>query len=311
MKKEKVCQLLEKYRQNKKVYETDKILFTGVEETVYNISRAFTSEGKTYIAGRVESLDSELSRVMFFEKKNEKEYALVDGVALENLQDPCVTEIHGELVIGGTHIDVEDGKIVGWNTTFYKGKNIHSLTRFADAPKGMKDARVVEYGDKIVVCTRPQGGKAGCGKIGVIVLDNLSQLNPENLLKAELFEDIFDETEWGGANELFVLENGWVGVLGHIAEMEKGYIRHYYSMAFAFSPLTMEHTSVKIIAERGDFKAGISKRPDLVDVLFSGGIVRQADGKAVLYTGTSDAEGHYIVLDDPFAEYETLPKINL
>ena len=80
-------------------------------------------------------------------------------------------------------------------------------------------------------------------------------------------------------------------------------------MTFAFSPFTMERTPVKIIAERADFKTGISKRDDLKDVLFSGGIVRKEDGKAVLYTGTSDAEGHYIVINDPFIEYESLPNV--
>lgn len=310
MKKEKACTLLERYRKRKKIYETDKLVFTGVsaDDTVYNVSRAFVNGGKTYVAGRVERLDSELSRVMFFERMGNKEYALVEGVALDNLQDPCIAELGDELVVGGTHIDVQNGQIVGWNTTFYKGKDIYSLTRFADAPKGMKDVRIAAYKDKIVACTRPQGGAAGCGKIGAILLDTLSQINPETLLKAPLFEALFADDEWGGANELFVLENGWVGVLGHVAAMEAKHIRHYYSMTFAFAPETMEYTEMKIIAERADFKAGISKRSDLVDVLFSGGIVRNPDGTAVLYTGTSDAEGHYIVIDDPFLEYEALPK---
>lgn len=306
MKREKVCELLKKYRENKRVYDTDKIVFTGVTETVYNISRAFTWQGKTYILGRVEPLDSELSKVMFFERVTDKEYALVEGVAFDDLQDPCVTEYQGSLIVGGTHIDIEDGKIVGWNTTFYKGKDIFNMQRFANAPKKMKDVRFTAYGDKIVVCTRPQGGVAGCGKIGVIAVNSLDEITPENLEKTVLFDDLFGEKEWGGANELFVLENGWIAVLGHIARMSEGDVRHYYAMAFAFRPDTLAHTDVKIIAERADFKAGASKRPDLVDVLFSGGIVRGEDGKATLYTGTSDAEGHYIVIDDPFVEYESL-----
>ncbi|MBQ8885785.1 MAG: DUF1861 family protein [Clostridia bacterium] len=306
MKREQVTTLLERYRQNKRVYDTDKIVFTGVNETVYNISRAFDWNGKTYILGRVEPLESELSKVAFFQKVTDKEYKFVEGAVLEDLQDPCVTTYNGELVVGGTHIDVEDGKIVNWNTTFYKGTDIFNLQRFADAPKKMKDARLTAYKDKILVCTRPQGGVAGCGKIGVITVDSLADITPATLEKAVLFEDLFDEKEWGGANELFVLKNGWIGVLGHIAKMSEGYVRHYYAMTFAFKPETMERTAVKIIAERADFKAGESKRSDLVDVLFSGGIVRGEDGKATLYTGTSDAEGQYIVIDDPFKEYESL-----
>ena len=302
----KISKILEKYRREKRVYDTDRIVFTGVDETVYNISRAFDWNGKTYILGRVEPLDSELSKVMFFERVTDKEYTLVEGAAFEDLQDPCVTTYKGQLIVGGTHIDVENGKIVGWNTTFYKGTDIFKMERFADAPKQMKDARFTAYRDKIVVCTRPQGGAAGCGKIGVITVDSPEEITPENLEKAVLFDDLFGEKEWGGANELFVLENGWIGVLGHIARMSEGDVRHYYAMTFAFRPDTLAHTEVKIVAERADFKAGASKRPDLVDVLFSGGIVREANGKATLYTGTSDAEGHYIVVDDPFIEYEAL-----
>jgi hypothetical protein len=306
MNREKIDTILEAYRRNKCVYATDKITFLGVDETVYNISRAFEWQGKTYILGRVEALDSELSRVMFFEKVTDNEYKLVDGVAFQDLQDPCVTVYNGELVVGGTHIDIEDEKIVSWNTTFYKGTDIFNMQRFADAPKKMKDVRFTAYGDKIVVCTRPQGGVAGCGKIGVITVNSLDQITPATLEKAVLFDDLFGEKEWGGANELFVLENGWIAVLGHIARMSEGDVRHYYAMAFAFRPDTLAHTDVKIIAERADFKAGATKRPDLVDVLFSGGLVRHGDGKATLYTGTSDAEGHYIVIPDPFKEYETL-----
>lgn len=309
MKKEQVCVVLDRYRKNKKTYDTDRITFTGVSDSVYNISRPFLNNGKTYILGRVEALDSEISKVLVFEQVSKKEYKLVEGIELDLLQDPCVCEIDGELFIGGTHIDVVDGQIVSWNTAFYRGQDVASLQHFANAPAKMKDVRFTKYGQKILVCTRPQGGVAGPGKIGLILLDDFVEITPDNLLKAKLFDDLFADNEWGGANELFVLDNGWVGVLGHIACMSEGDVRHYYAMTFAFHPKTMEHTPVKIIAERADFKAGISKRPDLVDVLFSGGIVRQDDNMATLYTGTSDAEGHYIVIEDPFKEYEELPAL--
>ena len=309
MAREQVTELLEKYRGNKKIYETDRITFTGVEDSVYNISRPFEFNEKTYILGRVEPLDSEISKVLVFERVAKNEYKVVEGVSLDLLQDPCVSVMDGELFIGGTYIDVEGEKIISWNTTFFRGKDFYSLERFANAPAKMKDVRFTKYGDKILVCTRPQGGVAGAGKVGLKLFDEISQINPENLQDAKLFDDLFMDGEWGGANELFVLENGWVGVLGHIARMSEGDVRHYYAMTFAFDPSTMEHTPVKIIAERADFKAGTSKRPDLVDVLFSGGIVRGGDGKATLYTGTSDAEGHYIVIDDPFMEYERLAAV--
>ena len=62
----------------------------------------------------------------------------------------------------------------------------------------------------------------------------------------------------------------------------------------------MGHTPVKIIARRSDIPAGGAKRPDLEDVIFSGGLVRREDGKWELYTGVSDCEACVIEIDDPF-----------
>lgn len=57
---------------------------------------------------------------------------------------------------------------------------------------------------------------------------------------------------------------------------------------------------------RALFPAGEPKRPYLADVLFSGGIIRLADGQADLYTGVSDCEAHQITIPDPFLEYESV-----
>jgi len=48
------------------------------------------------------------------------------------------------------------------------------------------------------------------------------------------------------------------------------------------------------------FLPGESKRPDLMDVVFSGGLVRDGQGKARLYAGISDAEAQVMTIDDPF-----------
>ncbi|MGI5881428.1 MAG: DUF1861 family protein, partial [Syntrophomonadaceae bacterium] len=77
-------------------------------------------------------------------------------------------------------------------------------------------------------------------------------------------------------------------------------------MTFAFNPKTQVATPLKIICERRDFAPGASKRPDLVDVVFAGGIIRHANHLATLYVGLSDAEGHYALMKDPFLEYERL-----
>lgn len=88
--------------------------------------------------------------------------------------------------------------------------------------------------------------------------------------------------------------------------MSEGDVRHYYGMTFYVDPKTGQRGPMKIIAERSDFAPGATKRPDLVDVVFVGGIVRLPNGTAELYTGLSDAEAHVALLEDPFLEYEKL-----
>ncbi|MGZ3687585.1 MAG: DUF1861 family protein, partial [Bdellovibrionota bacterium] len=60
---------------------------------------------------------------------------------------------------------------------------------------------------------------------------------------------------------------------------------------------------MKILLERSDLPQGLagkSKRPDLKDVLFSGGLVRHPDATATLYVGAGDAEVHRVDIPDPF-----------
>lgn len=59
---------------------------------------------------------------------------------------------------------------------------------------------------------------------------------------------------------------------------------------------------MKMIARRSDFESGESKRPDLADVIFSGGLVRRKDGTAQLYCGVGDAQAHMRLIKDPFLE---------
>ena len=129
-------------------------------------------------------------------------------------------------------------------------------------------------------------------------VENIKQLAEMGLMGMMVPE------EWGGANEVHLLKNGWVGVLGHIACYDEQKNKHYYSMAFGLNPDTMERSPLKIIAVRGDFPDGPEKRPDLEDVIFSGGLIRKEHGRAELSVGVSDAEAYRIEIPDPFLEYE-------
>lgn len=301
----KTCEeLLNEYKlKGINFFKKEKLIFDGVgEKDVYNISAPFIDEGQLVIAGRVESRDSEHSEVYFFMKKDGK-WVPRENTKVLTLQDPFFTFIHGELLLGGVqifpHPTIEN--TLGWRTVLYKGANINSLEECFKGPDGMKDLRIVQLQDnRIGILTRPQGDKGGRGKIGFAIADTLECLSIELVESAELLENQFADLEWGGANEPHLLKDGKIGVLGHVACFDANEDRHYYPMVFTINPENRETTELKLIATRGDFLDGPSKRLDLVDVVFSGGLVRHSNGLATLYSGISDADAQCITIVDPF-----------
>ncbi|WP_372660313.1 DUF1861 family protein [Cohnella sp.] len=289
-------------------YYGKKLFFSGVgTRDVYNISAPFMDNGEPVIAGRVEDRDKESSVVMFFVQRK-GEWVPRNGAPVFALQDPFFTFIRGELIFGGVEVyfDSDDPHYVtSWRTVFYRGHSINDLEAFAKGPLTMKDIRLVELkSGRIGVFTRPMMVDGARALIGYAEIGTLEELTEQVISGARLLLHQFLPEEWGGANEAHLLSSGMIGVLGHVARMEDNNIRHYYPMTFAYDPAHHRYTPIKIIAARNMFPDGPAKRPDLEDVLFSGGIVRNKNGTASLYTGVSDAEAHLIDIPDPFLEYE-------
>ncbi|WP_405388183.1 DUF1861 family protein [Peribacillus muralis] len=300
-------QLIEEFTSKDQPTNPEKIKFSGIGNyDVYNISAPFDDCGELVIAGRVESRESEQSNVFFFVERNGK-WVPRENAPVLDLQDPFFTIIAGDLVLGGVQIfphSTLEGQL-GWRTVFYKGQSIASLKQFAKGPEGMKDLRLVELkSGNIGVLTRPQGEKGGRGKIGWTKISSLEELTIDVINEAPLFENQFIDEQWGGANEPHLLTNGFVGVLGHIASFDEEGNRHYYPMVFVIDPENGAFSDMELIATRNHFLPGPSKRKDLVDVVFSGGLVRKLDGTADLYAGISDAEAQKITIIDPFLRYE-------
>lgn len=288
--------LLEEFLSKQQPSNAKRLVFNGVEGyDVYNPTAVFKYEGSNLIIARVEKRDSEVSKSIFFEEVNGEFYIKEDIPSLD-LQDPFITRINNEWIVGGTFVYFIDEKAF-WYTKFYKGSNLKELTPFFDSPLGMKDVRLIELKDKKVgLFTRPQGIKGGRGEIGFTVINSLEDLTKELVEDAPLLEQ-FDKEEWGGANELHLLDNGDVLVLGHIASYSTGSVRHYYSMVFTINPTTRAYTPIKIIAIRDNFLPGETKREDLKDVLFSGGLLFD-NNKVTLYVGVSDCEIQSIEIND-------------
>lgn len=281
---------------------------TGVgKRDIYNITAPFRSDGQWVIAARVESRVSELSTTMFFGLCDGGTWFPIESSPLyPGLQDPCICRIGSELVFGAVRFPIilEDGSD-GWRMEFYRGKSIQTLRKFFVGPNGMKDIRLCALPDsRVAVLSRPQGSVGGLGKIGFVILDSLDDLRAEAVQAAPIIENQFRDEEWGGANEVHLLANGLLGVLGHIARFDVHRNRHYYPMAFAIDPQTNATSPIKIIATRTSFPPAHYKRSDLADVVFSGGLIRNWDGTADLFAGLSDSAAGVIRIRDPFLAYE-------
>ncbi len=296
-----------------RIQNAEKLEFTGTEgRDVYNGTAVFEAgfHGKTVevLLGRTEETHLETGTEAIFYTKNGQGWEALAGAPKFKLQDPFFNRIANELVVGGVETFEKPDHTLGYRTVFYRdhGRGIEHLTRFAAGPYGMKDIRLVSLKDgRILLFTRPQGEVGGRGKIGAAILQNLRELTPAAITAAPLLEGQFSDAQWGGVNCAYLLENGTIGVLGHIARYDSEGNRDYYPMAFTFNPATRVASPMKILLERADLPSGVSgksKRKDLKNVLFSAGLVRHPDGSATFYVAAGDAELYRVTIRDPFAE---------
>lgn len=292
---------------NKNIISSAKFSFKGIQgKDVYNITSPFLFNGAFYIAARVESRNSEIdSKVMFFKKENNNDWVLDSIAPILNLQDPFISIINSELILGGVEIS-HSQNIISYKTVFFKGDTIYNLQKFAEGPQGMKDIRLTQLNNSIGIFTRPQGLIGGRGRIGFFTIssiESLKNLTDKDYLSATIITDFLPQEEWIGSNAIYPLTNGQLAILGHIANFSENSQKNYYPISFCFNPSTKEISKMKILARREDLPQGESKRPDLKNILFSGGLARQNDGTAKLYLGASDAESYEITIPDPFIDY--------
>jgi hypothetical protein len=299
---QKVEDLLKDYNRSTLACNPKRIKFLGFEGyDIYNPTAPFDYNDKKIIIGRVEKRESELSEAVFFVQQEDGSYIEFKEMPRYVLQDPFIKKIGNYWVFGGTEVfdhPTNQGHL-WWRTKFYYGESLEALEPLTVGPSGMKDIRLVGLKDGGVgVFTRPQGIVGGRGKIGFVRIESIVDLT-ETIINNATLLDLFDDEEWGGVNDAYLLEDGKIGVLGHIAKYSEGTIRHYYPMAFTIDPNYGSHSKMHIIASRGECLEGPSKRVDLVDVLFSSGLVFENE-KVTLYIGVSDVEVQSVEIANPF-----------
>ena len=290
------------------VVDSRELVFDNVgARDVYNITAPFSLNGKTLLAGRVERRETEFSEIVFFEQTTNGHWtACFTHPDFVGLQDPCITRAGNDLLLGGVRYPVSmDNGELRYRMDFYRGPSLESLKFAFSGPIGMKDIRFKQLRNgRVAVFSRPQGAIGGRGQIGFALCDSWDAINAELIGSAPVFDGQLLKDEWGGVNEVHLLANGYLGVLGHIACFDSRHHRHYYPMVFMVDPTSRRRTPIRIIARRSYFPNGVAKRPDLVDVVFSGGMVRNGGGTAQLYAGISDVAAAVVELPDPFIQYE-------
>jgi hypothetical protein len=312
----------EQFEKTKKIHERAKLTFHGVDGyDVYNCSIPFEWKGVTYIYGRVERR-SEWARslVRLFKRTGKDTYTLVPNSMPYQLEDPYVTKIGKELILGGTHVRYKSGGVDTYYGYFYRGTNLNDMYYFTTGPDYMKDIRLVQMADgRIGVFSRPRNKEImkrfGCeSQIGFAIIDDLKGLTADVVEQAPYIPGLFAKGEWGGCNQAYLLKNGMIGVIGHKSYNDPrpdGNISVYLNIAFVFDPAKHKALDAKIIATRPCYPKGPGKKPNLIDCAFTSGIVMRKDGKVDLYSGIGDTEEGRVVIDYPFANYGPLKRSGL
>ncbi len=302
-----------RFEAEKQIYESAKLTFHGVDRfDVYNVSIPFEWQGKRLMYGRVERREEwARSWVRLFEETSKDNWTLVPHNMIYTLEDPYISFIDNELVLGGTHVHRSGGRVSTYFGYFFRGTDINDLYYFTSGPVKMKDIRIVQLADgRIGVFSRPRGPEVrerygSESMIGFTIVDSLEELTTETIANAPCIPGIFGDNEWGGVNQAYLLDSGKLGIIGHISykvpDSEGQVLKVYLNMSFIFDPLRGEASDLQIIGSRTCYPEGPAKIPSLVDCVFTAGIEMRKDGKADLYTGMGDCEAGRITIDYPFS----------
>jgi hypothetical protein len=281
----------------------------------------YRGKPEVFFLGREESSSSETDmRVAFYAKSPDGGFHYLNGekgIPNLSLQDPFVSKLkteHGiELILGGVKIwsELKNGhEDIHYRTIFYRdyGKGIEYLAPFLEGPAKMKDIRVAQTKDdkRITVFTRPQSAEeksGGRGKVGMFHVSRLEEITEAKVSSAPLFMDQFADSEWGGVNAAFYLDEKNIGVIGHYARFDDKGNRDYVAVSWIVDTVSGLMSSPKLVLERADLPNGIergSKRADLKNVIFLSGFRINSDLTITAWGGEGDKLTFQVLLPNPF-----------
>ncbi|KKR05833.1 MAG: hypothetical protein UT34_C0002G0340 [candidate division WS6 bacterium GW2011_GWF2_39_15] len=284
---------------------------------VYNPTIPFMYNGREIVAIRLEPRINEFaSIVVFYQKDGKNRWVRDHKLPSFSMQDPFITKTRNEYILGGVKVTPNPNfpNESNYSTVIYVGKSLENMFLYYESPNKMKGIRILELENrKIAVFSRPQvlssKDPMGRGRIAFALIDNLTQITV-GIQRAEIIEGLYKDEEWGGCNEVHELDNGDLGILGHIAYFDEKGNRHYHVTTFEFNPTTKKVSNHRVIVKREIFPKGIKvKRQDLEDVLYPGGIRKIATSdKYEVFVGISDTSSGKVEIGSPFS---STPKLKL
>lgn len=312
--------LVHNFKHSKFSHKGRVVHFHGIgDKDIYNLT-LINNLGELIIAARVEShesfwLDPEIydPQVILFRRNDLGHWEKIPDAPVFNLmEDPFSAWVCDEndkkiLVFGGVFLDraTDPPTIV---TKFFKGTDIFHLEPepFAEI-HGMKDIRMSDcLNGKKIVTVRPKESIGSLGKIGILTINDLSELNDEKVAQAKIIPNQIDSSSWLGSNELHIIhkeDKDYVGILGHIAHLDELGNLHYAAMSCIIDPEDTENSPQlipRVIATRQNFEDDEAKAPNIKDVVFPGGIEHWDNGLWKLYVGLSDSRVGVILVHNPF-----------
>jgi len=175
---------------------------------------------------------------------------------------------------------------------------------------------LIDMGEKgIGVFSRPRDEETekkygSLSIVGFTTIRSLDELDENVVSEAKVIDGMFDVGEWGGCNQCYLLDTGYIGIIGHkcyLYDWDDGrQMQAYCNVAFVFDPETHKLLEEKVIGTRTCYPEGPAKVFNTTDVAFTSGIVMREDGKCDLYSGIGDAEEGVITIAYPFEGYGKL-----
>ena len=263
-------------------------------------------EGTKRDRGAGGETEEELSEIVLF-SETDGEWRPIEGApTFPGLQDPCVTMMDGKVILGGVRFPVtigEDRK--AWQMEFYREGLNGGFDKVLTGPPKMKDIRFLQLPDgRILVLTRPQGERGGRGRIGFCVVDSLIQARWETIENAPSSITARRNSGSGPTRPTCSpkTRSGSSATSPNSGRMDRGVTARW----------SLHRSGDGAVERNRDHRRtfrlspGESKRPDLQDVIFSGGLLRLGHGRARLFAGLSDAEAGSLDLPDPFLKFLAL-----